>query len=225
MDSIIAKYKATKDGDLMFCKSKGVAYQADMTKLIKYDEQYYRNYVKRRGTEIAKKLNEARVNLVNKYQYKITVLDIGIGSGEFIESRNTHNLKHTYGYDINRYAVRWLRKHNIYSDKIEDFDAVCFWDCLEHIPDMGSYLNRCKGHVFLSIPIVSKLSEIRDFKHYKPGEHLYYFTHDGIKNYMFDRGFVCIETNDMETKAGRESIKTYVFRRKTNSELLAEEKA
>jgi hypothetical protein len=51
-----------------------------------YDENYFAKYEIMAETPIGIKLNQARVDLVNKYT-KLDVLDIGIGSGTFILGR------------------------------------------------------------------------------------------------------------------------------------------
>jgi hypothetical protein len=215
--SLIYAYRAkewVRSGDLYISSVLGLACQADKTKLIDYGQEYIDDYNDKRGSEIAKALNEARVELVRKYWLINSVLDYGIGSGEFIESRNKSTLINTFGYDINPVGVDWLRERELYRWNVEDFEAVCMWDTLEHIPEPSKILSRISKYLFMSCPIIDDITKVRESKHYKPGEHLYYFTEDGLKLYMDAAGFRCLEVNDDEVKAGRTDIKTFVFKRR-----------
>ena len=51
-------------------------------------------------------------------------------------------------------------------------------------------------------------------KHFKPNEHLWYFTDRGIKRFMFEHGFGFFGQNELETDAGREGIGSYAFKRR-----------
>lgn len=203
MDTVIGRYIGHVDDDLIKT-TRGVAYQRDM-QTIKYNGSYFDKCANYRGTEIAEKINKARVSLVRRHT-ESTVLDIGIGSGEFIES-----IGNAYGFDINDAAVRWLEERGLYRGDLENFHAFTFWDVLEHIENPGEYFNRIRGYVFCSLPIFDSLDEIRESKHYRPNEHLYYFTLDGFAFWMECYGFRCLETNNCETQAGRDSIRSFAF--------------
>lgn len=211
MDRFIRDFAGTKDDDLIQCTSQGVAYQRDMSKRIKYDEPYYENYRSLEGSEIANKLNEGRVALVNKYVGSDPVLDIGVGSCEFIRSRNGN----TCGYDINPRAIKTLKYNGLWSDDFSAFRAFTFWDVIEHVCNPDDYFKKIKSgsHLFTSLPIFDDLKDVRKSKHFKPGEHLYYWTERGFIDWMKLYGFVLLETSDFETRAGREGITSFAFRR------------
>lgn len=210
MNDIISRFPYHKDGDLNICLENGVAYQRDMSMLIEYGPDYFENYQLRAGTEIAKKLNAGRVAFVEKY-FKGELLDIGIGCGEFIESR-----PNTFGYDINPVAIDWLMKKGLYRDNFSEFYAFSFWDVLEHVPDPSQFFrNMGRGTwVFISIPVFDDLTRIRESKHYKPGEHLYYFTVTGFLHWMQKYAFDFAGMSGFEMEAGRQSIQTFAFRMK-----------
>lgn len=206
MDKIISGFHGRHDNDL-FITDKGVAYQKDMGNIVKYDEDYFNKCLSYEDQEIALKINEGRIGMVGRH-HQGQVLDIGIGSGEFIKKR-----QFTRGYDINPVAVKWLKESGLYSDYFMEFKAFTLWDVLEHIPDPVVYLRHMRNgsHLFISIPIFGNLSTIRRSKHYRPGEHLYYFTEEGLINWLGKYGFVLLERNDYETQAGREDIISYAF--------------
>lgn len=172
-----------------------------------YDEYYFQKYIIMAETEIGLKLNQARIDLVNKYT-KLDVLDIGIGSGAFVEGRNN-----TYGYDINPAATKWLIERNWYRHPFKGANSLTFWDSLEHIHDPRLHLSGAKEYVFISCPIYQDAEHIKRSKHFRKDEHCWYWTKDGLCTFMDAFGFELVEYNDMESKIGREDIGTFVFKK------------
>lgn len=212
MDRIIATYPCVSFNDeLMACD--GVLYQKDMTKSVPYDKDYFEKYIGYEDTQIAKQLNEYRTSLTQNFVN--CVLDIGIGSGEFIKKSSIK----VYGYDINPHGVSWLKERHLYVDPYivmpDEIEGISLWDTLEHIPEPHLLWDALREgqFVFVSIPIFPNLENIQENKHYRPNEHYYYFTFTGFVTYMKACGFKFIESNNNETKAGREGIWTFVFRK------------
>lgn len=172
-----------------------------------YGLEYFQKYVNMEDTPIGKALNEARINLVNKYTDS-DVLDIGIGSGAFVKAR-----ANTYGYDINPYAIEWLIEHDKYRGIVRGADALTFWDSLEHIHNPTTHLQGAKRFVFVSCPIYRDVDHILKSKHFRPDEHCWYWTHEGLQLFLWQYGFEMLEHNTMETEIGREDIGSYVFKR------------
>ena len=210
MDRFIQRFPAVEDGDLMLCPEHGVAYQKDRTNLIAYDEAYYNKCASYEGQEIARKINEGRIALVDKWVGFASVVDVGIGSGEFIKLR-----PNTYGQDVNPVAIEWLKREDLWARSLTGARGATFWDTIEHCPDPGQYLDQInlQGYAFFSIPIFYGLSAIRASKHYRPGEHLQYFEQEGFVRWMDLYGFALLEVDDFEIQAGRESIYSFAFKR------------
>lgn len=210
LDRIIATHPAERDGDLMLCRPHGVAYQADRDHVVAYDAPYYDKCAGYDGTPIGDALNRGRVEFVARHFGPGRVADVGIGSGQFIRSR-----PNTYGYDVNPVAIEWLKRSDLWAQPLQHFGALTFWDVLEHCPDPGLYLDcvQLHGYLFASIPTFTDLARIRESKHYRPGEHLYYWTADGFALWMHAHGFLLLEVSDFETRAGRESITSFAFKR------------
>jgi hypothetical protein len=212
MDNVIKNYPSVPFDELSYCYQHSIMYQTDMSKPVAYDNKYFENYVRLENTDISRKLNKGRTSITEKHCEKI--LDIGVGSGEFIKQSNIR----VYGYDINPVAIKWLREEGLYVDpyaKFPDVDGVTFWDAIEHIPNPNLLLEKFPSGclAFISIPIFTDLTWIKKSKHYKPNEHFYYFTTQGMIKFMTDSGFVLVELSDYETRAGREDIFTFVFRK------------
>ena len=94
-----------------------------------------------------------------------------------------------------------------------EVDGLSFWDSLEHIPNPNALLSlmRSGQYAFIALPIFEDLEKVKQSKHYKPNEHYYYFSKDGMIKYMQDSNFTLIEITDDESQAGREGILTFVF--------------
>lgn len=210
MEEII---KNLMDKDFMWFPKYQIGY-SPATNCKMYDDDYFNTYVEREKTEIGKKLNEFRINLVNEY-IKGKVLDIGIGSGFFIRER-----RNCLGYDICPRAIDYLKSKNLWYDPYEidqidhNIKGVTFFDSLEHINKPGLLLNRLNNqHVFISMPIFKNLDHILKSRHFKPKEHCYYFTMQSLLNYMKTYSYEIIKIQDDETRIGRENIVTFTFRR------------
>ena len=135
------------DGDLMLCPSRGVAWQADMAITATYDQAYFDKYRGYEGQPIARAINAGRVALVDRHFGSGWLLDVGVGSGEFIRARGAN----TFGYDVNPAAEAWLRAEGRWANDLDGFRAYSFWDVLEHVPDPDVYLGRmvCGDYVFV----------------------------------------------------------------------------
>jgi hypothetical protein len=210
MDRFIAGFPAEADGDLMLCRGHGVAYQKDQGHLVEYDGAYFEKYRGYEGQPIALDINAGRVALVAKFIGRGRMVDVGIGSGEFIKNR-----PNTFGTDVNPHAIAWLKRQKLLAERLFDFSAFSFWDVIEHIPTPEESFRHVPlhGRLFTSIPLFADLDSIRRSKHYRPDEHLYYFTEDGFLAWMELHGFHMLERQTFEIDAGREDIFSFAFRR------------
>lgn len=194
----------------------GMAYQPDRSRSVRYDDAYFRRYERLRGTPIARVLNRSRVGLVNRHAGRVPLLDVGIGTGEFLD---TWDHPAARGFDVNPVAERWLRERGRWDDPatgaVDRAQAVTLWDVLEHLPEPDELLSRLRigQWVFCSLPIFEDLAELPRSKHFRPNEHFRYWTHAGLVAWMRVRGLFLVEFNDDETAAGRQAIRSYAFRR------------
>ena len=210
MDRLIKRYDARADGDLMIT-NRGVAYARDMDDGVAYDDAYFDKCAAKDSSPIVDELYRFRVDLVNRYAgVQTPVLDIGIGSGEFIRRR-----PNTQGKDVNQKAVQWLHNRGLLADDMTAFKAFTMWDVIEHMKEPEACLKRMpvNSWVFISIPVFEDLSAIRQSKHYRPGEHLYYWTVAGFIEWMEQRRFEVLKYLNTETAIGRDGIMTFVCRR------------
>lgn len=200
--------------------SLGVGYCPESP--IPYDDDYWEMYRRYDATDLSYDLTRSRISLVeNHLPYPSqharvdcplprskTMVDVGIGGGAFVSAMDC------YGYDINPRACRWLHDQRRYVDPYTVIpDCLTFWDSLEHMPDPGGLLSRVAhwGWVFLSIPIFLGPEHVLESKHYKPGEHIWYFTKEGLLYFMEQSGFTCKAMDYRESLLGREDIMSFAF--------------
>ncbi len=199
------------DGDLVLRPERGFAYQKDLTPM-RYEDGYLANFLDY-DEGIRSVLPAARLALVERHLPRgASILDYGCGSWAFVKcaQRAGHPVK---GYEIIPAARAWLERRGLYSEAVESFDAVCAWDVIEHLVRPRDLVRRVKGLFFASLPVFQDLSEIRASKHYKPGEHLFYWTEAGFVAFLAEHGFELLERSSHEVDAGRDSIGAFAFAR------------
>lgn len=213
MDSLIRRFDAVKDGDLMLCEHRGIAYQADMSQRVDYGADYLAKCEGYADTPIAKAVNAGRVAMLARHLPEgASVLDIGAASGAFLREANAWGFAGK-GCDVIPQVIERLQQDGLYAEDPSGFDAVTMWDVIEHIdcPELRFKPMHKGAFLFASVPIFASLRQIRQSRHYRPGEHLYYFTRDGFVAWMYERGFRLLEESTHETDAGRDSIGAFAF--------------
>lgn len=214
MDSFIRGYAATPDGDLMLCIDEGVAYQRDMRAgRVQYDADYMAKVDAYEGTPVARAVNAGRCALLTRHLKPGTwVLDYGAGSGAFVRDAAQAGFC-ANGFDVMHQAKKRLFEAGMYAEDPSGFDAVTLWDTIEHLEEPGAVLRQVRtgAALFVSIPIFDDLRRIRDSRHYRPGEHLYYWTSEGFVGWMALYGYRLLEQSDHEIIAGRENIGAFAF--------------
>lgn len=184
-----------------------------------YDANYFKKYEGYAQTPMGNKLDAARAVFVERHAKWSTVVDIGIGSGNFISTRKKYTEtsetpKITFGYDINPHAIRWLLDQQRWWDPWQFNPQVAtFWDSLEHFSDPRAILAHVDKWAFISIPIFRDPDHAESSKHFRPTEHYHYYTKEGFVKFMRNTGFQLVEYNTMEVTLGREDIGTFAFKR------------
>lgn len=173
-----------------------------------YNGDYFAKYEGYASTELGRILTSLRLELVRRH-YHGPLLDVGIGSGDFVAARNG-----TWGFDINPAAVTWLNDRGLFADPYqESFASASFWDSLEHIADFPRILARVREWAFMSLPIFDGPDDVLRSKHYRKDEHCWYFTERGLIGLMARFGWAVAEVSNRETMAGRWAIKSFAFKR------------
>ncbi|VEF98796.1 Uncharacterised protein [Pseudomonas aeruginosa] len=171
-----------------------------------YSGPYFEKYQALDGTPMGAALTAARVDMVQRH-FDGEVLDVGIGGGRFvIESGGK-------GFDVNEEAVQWLKSRNAYADPYKGVAAITCWDSLEHVPDPEALVRSVGEWVFVSMPVYKDQADCLKSKHFKPGEHLHYWSVRGLIGWFAKMNFGCVEINERESDLGREGITSFAFRR------------
>jgi len=158
------------EGRLTWWPELGLGYYPVTAGLEPYDRDYFDNFDRNARTPLGRNLMQARCDFVETH-FSGTLIDVGIGSGSFIEARR-YGKRQTYGYDVNPIALEWLDERSLLVDPhLVAVDAVTLWDVLEHIRDFQSLLANVRKWVFLSLPIFRDVEHVLRSKHFKPDEH------------------------------------------------------
>jgi hypothetical protein len=180
---------------LGYLKSDGYEYGADYWDI-------YQGYA---ASEVGAKLTNARVGFVRQASVDLdSICDVGVGSGQFVSAMRCK------GADVNPHAISWLKQHGCYAEDLTKFKTLTLWDVLEHIEDPTDLLST-PDDIFISTPIYEDIQHVLRSKHLKPGEHIWYFTDEGLRYFMSLFGFQAVGCDNFETELGRDSISSYHF--------------
>lgn len=174
---------------------------------MRYEGQYFAHYQKLDATPMGGLLTKARLDLVAKYIQPSYGCDIGIGGGRYVKESGG------FGFDVCEDAIAWLKEQGVFAEEEYNLQAATCWDSLEHIPEPEKLLTRIREWLFVSMPIYNDMADVLQSKHYKPGEHLHYWTLPGFVNWCEAQGFQVMEVNHAESELGREGITSFAFKR------------
>lgn len=196
--------------------NNGIGFLPFGDKPVPYDAAYFEKYVGYENTRRGEMISEMRCDMVDRHCFackSIRVLDVGIGSGAFITAMHKRGWMNTRGTDINPVALEWLNHRGLNWD-MKPAEVLTFWDVLEHIPDPRELFDLHRPrYIMISMPVYKDEASVFTSKHYRPGEHCWYFTVQGLIRFMKRYNYICSEMSDLETRAGREDIFSFAFRR------------
>lgn len=191
---------------LLWCNEKGYGWHSSPP--MQYSGSYFANYVRLDDTPMGAALTKARLELVEKYTKASLGVDIGIGGGRYVKESWGN------GFDVSSEAVNWLKLMSAYVDPYaQPVHSITCWDSLEHIPEPEKLLAQVTDWFFVSLPTFESAEEAMASKHFKPSEHLWYFSIPGLIRWAEDQGFQVMEVNHAESELGREGITSFAFKR------------
>ena len=180
----------------------GVIHQIDFEP-IQYDDEYISYYEKKSDRTI--KLGYQRLGWILGMINRIpdSVLEIGYGTGTFVEAAQITGVKNCVGFDIAEYPLPDGVSFVPWDQALEtSWDLVAMFDVLEHIPDL-SFLGQLKAkHVAIAVPFC-RWKELGDdwFRNWRmllPNEHLHHFDEGSLVTLMDHYGFDCVTVNTFE---------------------------
>jgi hypothetical protein len=138
-----------------------------------YDQQYFDRFARQADSPIVRKLMRQRAEFVDKH-YIGPLIDVGIGSGAFIQRRNVLRPHLTRGFDINPAGEAWLKERELWANPYDgSVPSVSMWDVLEHMHNFQPLLSNVQEWLFLAVPLFAMPACARS-KHYRKDEHYWY---------------------------------------------------
>jgi len=178
-----------------------------------YDVEYYENLLEMYAGSM-QEISNIRWKLVAQLHPK-TILDYGCGNNAF-------SLYRPDGIIVDSFDIGMISEKASYPQtgiRHKNYDLICLWDVLEHVdwehkPDgkMLEWIDKSKA-LAATIPILPEDKVLEDWKHYKPGEHLTYFTPAKFLSFMHRLGFDLLSHGQPECPP-RQDIHSYLFRRR-----------
>lgn len=167
-----------------------------------YNLEYFEKML-RQNSKTAEEISDIRWQWIQTIGPK-TVLDYGSGCGFFRAFRPE-------GVEVNSYDVGPYPQTGI---DLKLYDVVCFWDVFEHIDDFRLIepILALSKHVALSIPVKPDMKNYLDWKHFKPSEHLHYWTQETLIFFFKKYGYNLIKLGTPECPP-REDIVSFLFGR------------
>jgi 2-polyprenyl-3-methyl-5-hydroxy-6-metoxy-1,4-benzoquinol methylase len=138
---------------------------------------YDASYVEKYDAYPTEEMSKLRLDYLLEFATEGRLLDFGYGKGDFVKAASEHF--DAYGYDIHGLDF------GVQEGSLDDqWDVVTFYDSLEHLPDLSiaERLAENAKLVIISTPKPPKsFPKDRSWRHYKPGEHLHYFSIDSLR--------------------------------------------
>lgn len=134
-----------------------------------------------------------------KQYYKSEVLD---SRRNFVYRNCDIKKSYDYGCGTNPFYIndesKPLHSYDKYVERYKEFnreaffntDTILFFDVLEHIFDLDVFLSMIPHKkIIATLPIwpnneLKSVNDLTNWKHYKPGEHIYYFTKNGFIEFV-----------------------------------------
>lgn len=187
--------------------------------LAQYDKSYFQNQNPKggyanyyEGMKVNKRTFTDRLSKLEKrIGGKKKLLDVGCALGDCLMAAKEEGWKDVYGVEVSKFACDFAKKRglNVKNTTLEkagfkndSFDVIAYQDVIEHVKDPMSELRlsyrllKKGGWIFLVTPDVGGLWHKllkRFWYHYKPGEHIMYFSQKSLKLALEKSGFKNIE--------------------------------
>lgn len=182
-----------------------------------YDAAYFAKYEGYAATDLGRELTRQRVDFCRASAAldNYSVLDVGIGCGQFVQALRAERVE-AFGYDISDTAMAWLRDRGFYRSPYgQEAGIHTYWDSLEHLQNPTATVRSASRFVFVSLPIFRDVAHVIASKHFRPDEHMHYWTEEGIERWFEAQGFKLLAQSNFEAARGREDIMSYAFRRRS----------
>lgn len=178
-----------------------------------YEDEYLLHYELYEQTDFSKILMKERLQFIENTMELLSgksLLDYGCGADTFKKVMNDiYPSMHVFSYD-----PFFKKDHNFLEHLItfDFFDIVTFWDSFEHIRRL-EIVPLLKGkYIFMTIPIIDNIKSIYKWKHYVPGEHVWYFSTSVLVKLFEKWNYKLITQSDFEEKLRSKGLKSFCFK-------------
>ncbi|MEK7751618.1 MAG: class I SAM-dependent methyltransferase [Acidobacteriota bacterium] len=147
-----------------------------------------------------------------------SLLDIGCGTGGFLDYTDSRGVQGLYGFDASAVQAEVARRNHAnvrcavslsqylgqLSDQLE-FDLITMWDVIEHLREprgvLAEIASWCRGNPLLFVSTPNSLSEYCKFRlktalglehTFLPWEHVLYFSREALERVLREHGFEVI---------------------------------
>lgn len=132
-----------------------------------------------------------------------SVLEIGYGTGTFIEAAQITGVPFCAGCDIEPFPLPDDVTFLDWTESLKrSWELVAMFDVLEHIPDLSFLAQLDTEYLAVAVPLCRwrELGDewFRDWRMRLPNEHLHHFDADSLKACLSHYGFVCLNLNTFE---------------------------
>jgi SAM-dependent methyltransferase len=180
----------------------GVIHQIEFEP-IAYDDEYISYYERKSDRTI--KLGYQRLGWILGILDRIpdSVLEIGYGTGTFIEAAQITGVPKCVGCDIADFPLPEGVEFQDWDSALEQqWDVVAMFDVLEHVPDL-SFLGKLEtDYLAVAVPFCrwEELGDawFRDWRMLLPNEHLHHFDKSSLVNLLEHYGFEPMTLNTFE---------------------------
>lgn len=162
-----------------------------------YNESYMEKYRSYENEPLTRELMAARWGLMSRYlNGHRTLLDLGTGTGTFLRSPAAPEGLELHGNDINPGSPYFGGAVQLFVRK-KSVDVLTMFDVVEHLPAPREVLEDLRPRLLVvNTPNIGALEspdpEIFAWKHYRPGEHLHYFSRTSLSALFLHAGY-CVE--------------------------------
>lgn len=193
-----------------------------INKIKEYNKEYADKYNKYgiKGTQLAHLRLGVLIGAIGFIPKSI--IDIGYGNGDFL-SACSNIIPECYGNDISNYNLPNKCNFIDYNGLFKrHFDVVCFFDSLEHFPEITWIKNLDCDYIIMTVPWCHNYSNewFKNWYHRREDEHLWHFNDKSLLNFFSEMGFDNILINNFEDTIRKndncknENILAGVFKKK-----------
>lgn len=176
---------------------------------------YTLEYAARQGTTIEMaylRLGVLLTALGFDYVAAAKVLEVGPGNGTLLNVLKKH-CDEAFGFDVAPTEFSTISRTAATSTP---WDLLVACDVIEHFRNVDDLFQYKFEHALITVPCLpDDLSEMANWRHFKPDEHLWYFTKTSFWNWITARGYDVIFCDSPEdtirTRWNKEKPNTITF--------------